>query len=371
LDSKEGNRKIDVVLIVFVMLLVCILGFLFVRISGLAVLNETENITENISYGPPVVEVKEVKSVTFGGATTDFDLEPNLQYVDDLVLEKPGKGVIKWTQNNIDVGGADFDSHVKFGKGSVSVDSANLNWELNSSANITLYDLEFAYTPAVYADGKVCTDCIIISYENGDFTFNVPHFTNYSAGVNTNLTIYDEYEGSFVYNGTNITFFANYTNITDGSHISGADCNISFDDDTSAMMTEAGSNYNYTKEGGFSTPGLHNWNVTCNVTNFETLNATDDVNVTTYCNGNYYGGNWIVNSSVYCSDEVIPVNGALTLRDDSETAVTQFSTIRGAAYDLSGNDAVITAAIPDLIILTASPNIMRLIWMVLRVVVVL
>jgi hypothetical protein len=295
-----------------------------------------------------VVEVKEVKSVTFGGATTDFDLEPNLQYVDDLVLEKPGKGVIKWTQNNIDVGGADFDSHVKFGKGSVSVDSANLNWELNSSANITLYDLEFAYTPAVYADGKVCTDCIIISYENGDFTFNVPHFTNYSAGVNTNLTIYDEYEGSFVYNGTNITFFANYTNITDGSHISGADCNISFDDDTSAMMTEAGSNYNYTKEGGFSTPGLHNWNVTCNVTNFETLNATDDVNVTTYCNGNYYGGNWIVNSSVYCSDEVIPVNGALTLRDDSETAVTQFSTIRGAAYDLSGNDAVITAAIPDL-----------------------
>jgi len=134
--------------------------------------------------------------------------------------------------------------------------------------------------PLVYSDGALCTGCTILSYVSHNLAFTVPHFTNYSSGPNSNLTIYDQYEGSNVSKLTPITFYANYTNVTDGSYISGATCLISFDDASSGTMVDTGSQYNYTKTAGFSTTGSHLWSVTCNQTGYETLSATDSVLIT-------------------------------------------------------------------------------------------
>jgi hypothetical protein len=74
-----------------------------------------------------------------------------------------------------------------------------------------------------------------------------------------------------------ITFYANYTNVTNGNYIPGATCIIAFDDATSGTMVDTGSIYNFTKLTGFATTGVHLWNVTCNETGYETLTAYDSV----------------------------------------------------------------------------------------------
>jgi len=215
----------------------------------------------------------------FDGRTTNFAPIVDLENVSSVIIENTTSGILIWLQN-INVSGADFDSYLMFGTNWVWLDSANLESSINSSANITMYNILFEATPIILQDGAICSDCVVLDYNGINLTFNVSHFTNYSVGVNSNLTIYDEYEGSSVQNGTNITFFANYTNRTSGAHIVGATCNVSFDDGASALMVDAGSNYNYTKIGGFSAAAIHVWNVTCNKTGFETLNTTDNVNVT-------------------------------------------------------------------------------------------
>gem|GEM_PF-1483187 len=216
----------------------------------------------------------------FGGSTTDFSSELDLQNVSTPVLENTTYGKLQWNQSGLDVAGADFNSYVLFGNGTVSVDSSHLSPTLNSSANITLYGLSYAHTPVLYSDGSLCTNCTIISYSSHNLVFSVLHFTNYSTGPNTNLTIYDQYEAGNVSKLTPITFYANYTNATDGSHVAGATCLISFDDASSGTMVDTGSQYNYTKAAGFATTGIHLWNVTCNQTGYETLSATDSVLIT-------------------------------------------------------------------------------------------
>ena len=68
-----------------------------------------------------------------------------------------------------------------------------------------------------------------------NLTFNVTHFTNYTAGENTNLTIWDDTDskgGSQTrYNGERIMFFSNYTNRTSKIPVNGSGvyCKIDFE----------------------------------------------------------------------------------------------------------------------------------------------
>jgi hypothetical protein len=213
----------------------------------------------------------------FGGGTTDFTSELDLQNVSTPILENTTYGRLQWNGSGLDVAGADFNSYVFFGNGTVSVGSSHLSSTLNSSANITLYGLSYAYIPVLYSDGSLCTNCTILSYSGHNLAFTVPHFTNYSAGPNTNLSIYSLFEGGNVSKLTPITFYANYTNATDGSHVAGATCLIAFDDATSGTMIDTGSIYNFTKLAGFATTGIHLWNVICNKTGYETLTAYDSI----------------------------------------------------------------------------------------------
>jgi parallel beta-helix repeat protein len=100
---------------------------------------------------------------------------------------------------------------------------------------------------------------------------------NTSSGPNASLAIYDQFEGGNVTVLTDIAFFANYTNATSGNHLPGAACLISFDDNASGSMADTGSQYNFTKSGGFSAIGIHLWNVTCSKAGYEALSSVDSV----------------------------------------------------------------------------------------------
>jgi hypothetical protein len=98
---------------------------------------------------------------------------------------------------------------------------------------------------------------------------------------NTLLTIWDEtdnsswpYAGKFRLVNENVKFFANYSNTT--GVLTGATCNIWFNDtgSTNAMTYNSTSLlYEYSKS--YSAPGYYRFNVTCNLTGFDTLTASD------------------------------------------------------------------------------------------------
>ena len=90
------------------------------------------------------------------------------------VIEKTGFGKIVWKGSGLNVSGADFDSYSSISSNSVSVNSANLNPDLNTPANITLYNLNYQHDPVIYKDGALCNNfCSFISYSSGTLKFNV------------------------------------------------------------------------------------------------------------------------------------------------------------------------------------------------------
>ncbi|MBR9700495.1 right-handed parallel beta-helix repeat-containing protein, partial [Candidatus Woesearchaeota archaeon] len=96
---------------------------------------------------------------------------------------------------------------------------------LNKSANITFYNLPNQFNPLTYRDGSLCgSTCTPLSLSGGAFTFNVTGWSNYTIGNNSQLDINNP-GGS---TDTQITFTANYTNVTSDESINGTGigCNI-------------------------------------------------------------------------------------------------------------------------------------------------
>ena len=118
----------------------------------------------------------------FDGSTTSFNTVDNINSVPTAVLEKSNYGKIRW-ENNIDAAGADFDSNVDLTYGSIYVNINNLDSSIDSSANLTMYNLSMGY-PALYKDNEPCAgNCTIISWDGdrGTVIFNVSSFSNYTA----------------------------------------------------------------------------------------------------------------------------------------------------------------------------------------------
>jgi len=108
--------------------------------------------------------------------------------------------------------------------------------------------------------------------------------TGAAEGANTNLTIWDEtetdgspYSGQTRYQNEQVKLFTNYTNKTSGSILIGADCNISFADSVNNNMSYNNSLSLYEYNRSFSLSDIYDWNVTCSITNYDTLTATDSV----------------------------------------------------------------------------------------------
>jgi len=109
------------------------------------------------------------------------------------------------------------------------------------------------------------------------------HFSNYVIATegDEGLYIWDSHEGIIAWPGETITFYAEYYNRTDETPITGAECNITFDEPEEGPFTmdydPVIGVYNWTRS--FSANGWHYWNVTCTKEGFITLRTYDIVGV--------------------------------------------------------------------------------------------
>jgi parallel beta-helix repeat protein len=131
---------------------------------------------------------------TFNGSTTDFNNVPDITNVSQPILEKTGLGKIVWN-GNVNAAGSDFDAYANISANFVRINSSALHSSFNTSANVTLYGLSFTNPIPRWdpEDDGSFTDCpldvcSIINYDvDGNFTFNVSHFTGYSAAENASV----------------------------------------------------------------------------------------------------------------------------------------------------------------------------------------
>ena len=154
----------------------------------------------------------------------------------------------------------------------------------DSDANVTLYSLPWLGTPAIFEDGSVCPDCVVNSFTGGALSFNVTHFSNYSAGANANLSIWDGSDSLGMCIDENITFIANYTVIASGAPITGPDvsCRVMYNvtpyGPYEMYWNSTSGEYNHNRT--FSSAGVYEWNVTCNNSQgYENLTTQDTVYV--------------------------------------------------------------------------------------------
>jgi hypothetical protein len=155
----------------------------------------------------------------FNGGT-NINYFTNIENASGLILEIEGVGRIYWP-GHVNASGADLYHDVFILGGLAGLNTGVLNPTFNSTANITLYNLPYIAKPVIYSDGQPCSDCTFLSYSGSNLTFQVSHFTNYTAGANAQLSIWDENdpEGGIRNRttGQNVKFYANYTNVTSGA----------------------------------------------------------------------------------------------------------------------------------------------------------
>lgn len=191
--------------------------------------------------------------------------------------------------------------------------------EYDKPAELRLFNLGYQKTPVILKDGSICSPplCNTISYLSGNLAFSVEGFSNYSAGINSELEIWNSAESVEIGPGENISFYANYTNISSGNAISTGVCDISFEDFNDSMEYDSSNGvYNYTRT--FSITGLVNYFINCSDSNFESLNASDYLTIS--CT--YPGANipWVVQGEEYVvcdSQKMYLDNNTLTIKDNA------------------------------------------------------
>jgi hypothetical protein len=223
---------------------------------------------------------------TFSGSTTDFitgiinDTVINVSAVDMPVLDEPTAGSIMWVSEDLDCSAQDFDTNVEITPTWINVNANNLRPVFNSPARLQFYSVASpsGKIPAIYRNGVFCNTCSIVNVTNlggsYDIVFTVTGFSNYSVGINANLTVWNS--GSVI-NGTNATFYANYINISDGMPISTGACTITFFDGAVGMNYNAGT-YEYTRS--FDTPGAQVYDISCSDAEADTLDVYDSITIT-------------------------------------------------------------------------------------------
>ncbi|MCF7798375.1 DUF2341 domain-containing protein [Candidatus Woesearchaeota archaeon] len=220
----------------------------------------------------------------FSGNTTAFNTYPTPEAILGATLDAPGDAQIEWN-GVVNASNQDFDSFVTLGQNVVSVDIGGLDTSFNSSANVTLRNISWAY-PVVYRNGVLCTGCDVLSYANDVLVFNVTGFSSYTTGEGTNLSIWDTSDSVEVFNDEQNIFYANYTNITDGSAITGLDVYCEFTENSTGTWS-ALNNMTYNITSGLYEynktlhDGISQFNVSCyNDQNYANLSLVDSVNIT-------------------------------------------------------------------------------------------
>lgn len=209
---------------------------------------------------------------------------------------------LKFNNAKISGGVVINSTNVKSEYGFVAVNSSDLTELNNTQTDVIMTGLTFTRTPTIYYNPTIlnrgltqkpgtldCLDagtCSDISYNvsTGTLTFKTNSFSAYEAGINASLGVWDEtdvdeiYANMTKYINDSVTFYANYTNTSNDS-ISDGECYISFEGAENNSMTYNAtiSLYNYNKT--FETNGLMNYTVTCNHTDYVTIELEDNATI--------------------------------------------------------------------------------------------
>ncbi len=207
----------------------------------------------------------------YNSLTTNFSEVSDVSNVSAASIGLPGFGMIMFNEN-IDVSNLDLNSIVNISQNNIDIDVSAAQG-LNRRANITIFNLNFSAIPAILRNDQVCSDCTVIDYTNGNLTFNVSGFSNYSAASNSLLET--DYSPSRLMINQTVTFTANYSNTTSHLPIS-ENCTISLDS-TWHNMSYTGAVH--TIDYNFTSLGDKQVTIRCNMSGYETLNHTFSITV--------------------------------------------------------------------------------------------
>ena len=111
--------------------------------------------------------------------TTDITRIADLSNVRDFRVGVLQKGRIEFIDQVLDLRDLNLSSLILFGTGYITLDSNRLP-RLNVPSILTLYNINYQ-NPIITKNRETCTECNILSYENGELRFKVPHWTIYSV----------------------------------------------------------------------------------------------------------------------------------------------------------------------------------------------
>jgi parallel beta-helix repeat protein len=209
---------------------------------------------------------------TFSGQTTNLSNQ-NIQNISNFTLEVPSSGLVSF-EGTVNLSGSlNFANYVTIRNNYISVDSAHVT-QLNRSATIKFYNLNIQ-KPIVLRDNVTCLECQILSQDNENITFNVPHFTTYTVSENARLTAYDDTDTSILFNGA-VKMYGNYTNRTSNAPIVNGACNVAVNNE-SVVMEYNPSSQMYEASVNFSTAGTYTFNVTCESSGYALLSTKDNI----------------------------------------------------------------------------------------------
>ncbi len=155
----------------------------------------------------------------FNGTTTDYNNLAAFDNISNAILEIVGFGRITWL-NTINITGADLNKNINISQNNIGLFPENLHRTLNTSANITIYNVQSLVSPRILRNNVTCPEsiCTLISYNGTAITFNVTSFSNHSV-TNGTLNITVNLNNTLVSAGTPI-LVSGKANLSNGTNVS-------------------------------------------------------------------------------------------------------------------------------------------------------
>jgi hypothetical protein len=235
--------------------------------------------TNNIITYSETYNIVGIALSNFDNETTDLT-QCNLSSVPNLTLSQSGKGKIRFSEDVNLAGVYNIESYVTIRQNSIVINSEALP-QLNKPARLTFENIILTDF-VILKDGRKCNECEIISNSGGTLVISVAGFSNYTVASSTSLFIYDDTDSMIKYVDQNISFYANYSNLSNSNPIIGS-CSISFyiaEWTAAEDMYYNPATYLYEYTRAFNTTDTGNYIVSCtNVLGFDDLSSTDGFDI--------------------------------------------------------------------------------------------
>lgn len=277
---------------------------------------------------------------TYNGSTTNYS-NVDTHAISNMTIEDTAYGKIVYNETKDLSEGHDIYKYFVFYPNEVGV--RNTHWEefMDSSAQISIYNLNWTYNPVVLDENStICSTCTFVSYDNiaGTIIFNTTTINIFSTTSNSKFAAWDEtnlnkpYAGKTIGPDENVTIFTNYTNTTSKDPIIDATCSIEFSTGGPHAMTWNSTKELYEYTTSFTTNGYKIFNTTCSKTGFEELVRFEGINIVSVIRYNT-NGTTCANSTAGTGTLL---SNAIGQPDSSYTSLNKLSDVYSTGYNTSG-----------------------------------